>query len=377
MTAARFLALGNYTFVTAIVPSQSLGVGFVHHHILALSILLLMGSSPACADPIDSATPISSPDERLEHFAREAIIDSVNSAIGTRDFAALDAMDERFRTSRARTPAGFWNLAIYHHQLRYRLSQNLNAATGCVSGGAQFVAQWHAASPHSPAAAIAEAALLMTEAWCTRGGGYASEVEEGAWPKFHAKMEAAANVLTEHREQASRDPQFYVMALELIRAQGMDRDEFAAVMAEATAREPAYVDIYTTAATNLLPPWGGSYIEIDALAQLAIKKSEETEGTGIYAQIFRTLAECGCDVIAYAARWATLKQSMREVYERYPVRNNAEYFADLSCRMGDAQEGRRYIRAQHPEASGHGDLAALFDACDKQAREEQSLRVTN
>ncbi len=349
----------------------------MRHGILSLSILMLMGSSPASANPIDRATPISSPDERLEHFAREAIIGSVNSAIGAKDFSALDAMEESFRASRARTPAGFWNLAIFHHQLRYRLSQDLDKATGCVSGGAKFVAQWHEASWHSQAATIAEVALLMTEAWCIRGGGYASEVEEDVWPKFRAKVEAAASVLTEHREQASRDPQFYAMALEVMRAKGMDRDEFAAVMAEATAREPAYVETYTTAATNLLPQWGGSYIEIDALARLAIEKSEDTEGTGIYAQIFRTLAECGCDVIAYAARWATLKQSMREVYERYPVRNNAEYFADLSCRMGDAQEGRRYIRAQHPEASGDDDFAALFDACDKQAREEQSLRATN
>lgn len=349
----------------------------MHRGILSLSILLLMGSNPASADTFNRATPISSPDERLEHFAREAIIDSVNSAIGAKDFAALDAMEESFRTSRARTPAGFWNLAIFHHQLRYRLTQGLDEATGCVARGAQFVGQWHAASSHSPAASIAEAALLMTEAWCTRGPGYASEVAKDAWPKFHAKVEAAANVLTKHRDQTSRDPQFYAMALEAMRAEGMDRGEFAAVMAEATAREPAYVETYTTAATNLLPQWGGSYFEIEALAQLAIEKSRDTEGTGVYAQIFRNLAECGCDVIPFAARWATLKQSMREVYERYPVRNNAEYFADLSCRMNDVQEGRRYIRAQHPEATGDGDFAALFDACDKQAREEQSLRAAN
>lgn len=342
--------------------------------ILSLSILLLLAGGPAWADPVDRATPISSPDERLEHFAREAIINSVNSAIDARDFAALDAMEEKFRTTRARTPAGFWNLAIFHHQLRYRLSEDISETTGCVLGGAQLVQQWHAAFPDSPAATIAAAGLLMTQAWCIRGGGYASDVTAEAWPKFHAKVEAASDLLRKDRHLSSRDPQFYAMALEIMRADGADRAEFAAVMSEATAREPAYLDTYTTAATYLLPQWGGSYAEIDALAQSAIEKSRDTEGTGLYARIFRDLAECGCDVIPFAARWVTLKQSMREVYERYPVRNNAEYFADLSCRMGDALEGRRYIRAQHPEATGDGDFVALFDACDKQASEWEKLK---
>jgi hypothetical protein len=333
---------------------------------MSLALLSLTACEPAKALPADPAPPVSSADETLEHNARETIIAKVNAAITDRDFATLDAMGQDFRTSRERTPGGAWKLWVYHAQLQY----NLGGAIGegrCDSPMAPFVAQWRAASPLSPAAAITDAALLLQQAWCYRGGGYAGEVPEQAWPRFAGKVEAAAAILERSQRQASLDPEFYAIKLEAMRMQGADRGSFDRVLAEAGAREPAYQHIYSNAAVKLLPQWGGSYPQVEALARSAAEASRSSYGMGLYAQIFRSLEECGCDIYAEAADWTTMKVAMRDLYTRYPVRNNAEYFADLSCRMGDGAEGRRYIRALHPEATGEGDFAALFASCDNQA----------
>lgn len=333
---------------------------------LSLLAFSLMICDPAIAVPDVPAPPISSPDETREHDARETIIARVKTAIATKDFATLDALEQDFRTSRERTPAGVWKLWVYHAQLQYQLGEGIGPGEGCASRMAPLVTQWRKTAPDSPAAAITAASLLLEQAWCFRGGGYASNVSEQAWPRFAEKVEAAAAILDSSRGQASLDPEFYAIKLEAMRMQGVERSEFDSVVAEASAREPAYQKIYSSAAQYLLPQWGGSYAQIGALARSAAKNSQSSEGMGLYAQIFRSLEECGCDIYANAADWPTMKVAMRDLYARYPVRNNAEYFANLSCRMGDGVEGRRYIRALHPEATGEGDFVALFASCDNE-----------
>lgn len=327
--------------------------------------LSLIGCNTASALPVDRATPISSPDETKEHDAREAIIQKISAAMAAKDFRALDAMGEELRTSRARTPAGAWDLWVYHAQIRWQLGESVDRTAACRSPMESFVREWQEASPKSHFAPIAQASLLIDEAWCFRGGGSAAAVPEQAWAPFAKKTQSALAVLHERQEQASLDPEFYAVQLEAMRMQGADRKAFDAVLAEGSKREPAYENAYVSAAYYFLPQWGGSYAQIDALARLATDKSRNTDGSSMYARIFRSLEECGCDVISSAADWNTMKQSMRDLYARFPVRNNAEYFANLSCRLGDRDEGRRYIRALHPEATGEGDFAALFASCDK------------
>lgn len=298
----------------------------------------------------------------------EAILSNTQDAIAKKDFARLEAMEQEFRSSRARTRSGTWKLAAYHGGLQYYLAEGLKAEEGCQYRQEPFVRAWQSAIPGSAAAAITDAELLLSQAWCIRGTGYASSVSEQAWPAFHAKVDDAADALRRSAGRASIDPEFYAVKLDVMRAQGAPIREFEAVFDQATRREPYYHRTYFHAAWNYLPQWGGSYEEVDRFARQAVKLTQRDEGAGLYARIFWSLDECGCDLIGSAANWAFMKESMRDVYEKYPDRSNGQYFADLSCRLGDGEEGRRYLRALHPEATGDGDLAAIFARCDQDAQ---------
>lgn len=335
---------------------------------LLLLIICLLGlaSCSAKAAPPDTGQVVAnSSDEQAE---RDAILKRVRTAIAAKDFAGLSAMEDDFRSSRARTPSGVWKLAVLHAGLQLYLAEGLKPDSGCQYRDAPFVRQWAAAAPRNPAPVITDAALLLEQAWCIRGPGYANSVAAQAWPAFRKGVAAASEVLEKHKTMASADPEFYAVKLSVLRGQGGSKAASYEVIEEATAREAYYHRTYFKAAWSFLPQWGGSYAELEDFARYAAERTRTSEHSGFYARVFWSLDECGCEIIEQAADWSTLKQAMRDVYDRYPVRWNGQYFADLSCRTGDGEEGRRHLRAIHPEAVGEGSFAALFAACDNQAR---------
>ncbi len=321
------------------------------------------GSWAAVSDT--ELAPASSADEKA---ATDAILGSVRTAIAANDFASLSKMDDEFRLSRARTPSGVWKLAAFHAGLQFFLAEGLQQKDGCQYRRANFVRQWAAASPRNPAPVITDAALLLAQAWCFRGGGYAQTVAADAWPKFRAGVTAAYQTLEQHRAAAAIDPEFYAVKLDMLRVMGLSKEAFRDALDEATEQEPDYHRTYFNAAAFYLPQWGGSFAEVEQFARYAAERTHSSEQGGLYARVFWFLDECGCQIVQQAADWSTMRQAMRDVYNRYPVAWNRKYFASLSCRTGHIEEGQAYIKAAHPELTDAASFALQFGLCDEQAR---------
>jgi hypothetical protein len=332
---------------------------------LLIFCLLCMSSCMSKAAPPD--TELVAANGVDETAAREVIFKQVKATVAARDFAGLSAMEDDFRASRARTPSGISKLGVVHASFQFYLAEGLRPEDGCEYRDAQIVKDWAAAFPRNPAPVITDAALLLAQGWCFRGVGYADSVSDDAWPKFEKGAAAAAETLRKHRKMASADPEYYAVLLNVMRAQGADKPAFHDVVDEATTRDPTYDRTYFNAAWYYLPQWGGSYEEVDAFARYAADRTRASDGTGYYARIFWWLEECGCQMINKAADWPTMKQGLRDIYNRYPLAWNGKYAAELACRHGDVEEGRRFYRAIHPEAVGEGAFAALFASCDKEA----------
>ena len=303
-----------------------------------------------------------------EESERSTILTAITSAIAIENYAKLSAMEAEFRMSRARTPSGVWKLAVYHAGVQTYLADGLLPESGCKYSKTQFVQAWATASPDSPAPFITDAALLLTQAWCIRGGGYATDVAPTAWPRFKKIVSSASEILDRHGIMASVDPEFYAIKLRALRSEGVEKSRFESVLEEATAREPYYHRTYFNAVWSYMPQWGGSFLDVERFAQNAAKKTQAEERQGFYARVFWSLEECNCDIMVVAADWSKLKQAMRDTYERYPVAWNGNYFATVACRMGDGEEGRHYFRAIHPEVVADEGFAALFAQCDSLAQ---------
>jgi hypothetical protein len=334
--------------------------------LLAVSCLL---APTGCALQAAAADPervrLNPADELL---VRRTILTELRQAIDKNDFAGLSAMEHDFRSSRARTPSGMWKLKVFHSGVQTYLADGLVKEGGCTYRKAPFVQQWAAAEPRSPAPAITDAALRLEQAWCFRGRGFADSVAPEAWPKFNAGVAAASAALDKHKAIAADDPEFYTVAVSLARVQNVGLEPVRKLVDTAAAKEPGYPWTYSTAAWSFLPQWGGSYPALESFVRDVSRDASAKGQEDLYVRIFRTLDECGCQIITSAADWPTLRQSMRDVYSRYPVAWNGEYFAGVACRMKDVEEGRRYIRSLHPEAADEGSFVALFYGCDVRAR---------
>ena len=333
--------------------------------VLIACLLCLPNCTARAAAPDTGQVVASSSDESV---AQDLIYKRVKTAIDVDDFAILSAMEDDFRSSRARTPSGIWKLAAFHGALQAYLADGLQHDSGCKYRRSDFVQRWTSAFPHNPAPVITDAALLLKRAWCFRGQGYATTVTEQAWPEVRKSMAAADEVLERNKATSSTDPEYYAVKLNIMILQGASKAIFHAVIEEATAREPYYHRTYFNASFYYLPQWGGSDAEVEAFARYAAERTRAGEHSGFYARVFWSLDECGCGFLEQAADWPRMKQAMRDVYERYPVRWNGQYFADLACRRGDVEEGRRYIRAIHPDGSGDVYFIGLFATCDYHQR---------
>ena len=330
-----------------------------------VAFLLAPACSAAPAPPDTGKVEAASIDEVAE---QKLIGDKVQNAIATSDFATLNAMEREFRISRARTPSGVWKLAVFHGYAQFYLADGLDREHGCVYRMAPFVKRWLDADPSAAGAVISDAALLFQQGGCERGSGFADSVSAAGWAAYHKGSDAAFNTLNSHRATASVDPEYYTVMIDVYRAQQRDRGEFDDLVAEASEREPYYLRTYFHAAWHYMPQWGGSYAELDRFARYAAERTRASHKTGFYARVYWSLEECGCELIAKAADWDTMKQAMRDVYERYPTNANGEAFKDFSCKKGDEEEALHYMRALHPDATSDADFAILVAACRVKAR---------
>lgn len=328
--------------------------------VLGLSQGCLGSGSPADTSKVEAQTN----DEMAE---RNQVFAAVGAAVDARDYAALNALADHYRTSRARTPSGSWKSELLYATLAHRLHRNLVVRGSCESHDRGFIDGWKASNPNQPAAIIAEAQMLMAEAWCVRGSGYAQTVPVPAMRMFQLRMKMAHDLLEVHHDMASVDPEYYAAMAGAYRGLNKSYTALIALLDEAAEREPYYLNAYFEASFHFLPQWGGGPEAMTYFARYVARKTEASDKTGFYYRIYWHLDDCNC--ASRIAGWdrEALKQGMRDVYERYPVPFNAQRMIDDNCRAGDVEEAKFYMRALNPIATSDADLGAMIDGCKAQA----------
>ncbi len=310
----------------------------------AFSPASAQGIKPPLRDKVEAANS----DEIAE---RTAIMETSSRALARRDYAALEAMARHFRQTRVRTPSGTWKLPYLYYGLGYGLP--IKASDGsCQTDLIAADRAWLKASPNDPAPIIALAMALESYAECLRGSGYASTVTPERMAGFHRNAQAAQDLLAGNKALASTDPQFYAVSANLAIDLGLDRERMQALLEEAAGRYPTYYSTYLEAARYYLPHWYGEAFDIDRLARFAAAHTGPAEGGSAYARVLWSTDECQCFNVAEVDR-DQMKISMADIMRAYPNSWNAEAFARFSCRLGDAQEARKYY-AQVTQDSTYG-----------------------
>jgi hypothetical protein len=119
-----------------------------------------------------------------------------------------------------------------------------------------FVTTWPDREPDRPLAWLLRGSQSVSEAWAARGRGYATTVEEDAWPTFIERLDAAERDLVEAARRG--DPLAWSMMLVSGRGLEVPKEELAYRYRSATMASPALCTAADQYLQGLCAKWGGS-----------------------------------------------------------------------------------------------------------------------
>lgn len=291
---------------------------------------------------------------------RKTILDAVETAVKTSDYAKLDSLESAYRDSR--TSSGVPKLSLYYQEIIDLLGSAPTAERCSDSFWREYIDKWQAASPRAPAPIIARASMHEHRAWCYRGNGTADTVSADGWQHFHEEISAAVEILKKNKAIASEDSKYYEKLLSLYALLERSQGDFQALLSEAVSRYPYYYGIYEVAFNYALPQWGGSGPATDAIARLAVTKTHERDGTSAYFRVYWHRVICNCVRDLDAMDWPTMRVAMADLARLYPGDWTYLHLIQMSCLRGDAVEARRYFAKLDINTAGSWTQKA-WDAC--------------
>jgi hypothetical protein len=275
------------------------------------------------------------------------------------DLATYDRRATELRRTRERTPAGIWKLSLFYKgpdnwpapQADAPVWTKIEAAT----------AAYLRDHPDSPSAIVAHARMLVSQAWTYRGSDWGRNLSDSQRNGFNTFLERAREVLDQHREVGSRDPEWYSLRIQVMNGLNTDKAAILALAREALDHESTYQPIDYVVTNALLPKWGGSREEVQQFVRLAVAKSSAVEGGQAYARIMFNIARAEPKPVTalshVGVQWPVLKTSLEEISAAYPDPWNLNTERAMACLMGT----RADYDAVAPRVSPHLISVAWFD----------------
>jgi len=224
-----------------------------------LAALALALCQPVIAEPVEFPAFMKQPEWLGQQY------------LGTRKWTQLDALVEKLAASGERADDGRFQLYLLTRGITDRL-EKLDPAEQDLA--AKF-AEYRKQVPNSAFEPLLEAMEMHTSAWRARGWGFASSVTAEGWALFRERNAAAWELILLAKEQSSRLPTWYELAISIGMDAGVADDVVTAIFDEGIKRFPGYYSLYFSYGRQLAPRWGGDYDTADAFISARFRAADE------------------------------------------------------------------------------------------------------
>lgn len=331
---------------------------------ILLSALLAWGCSPKepAADstpPTALATNVSTnsaprPTFRLTKSPQSAEQKEIQlqalTLFTNKDYAGVDTLAAKYRTSKDRYADGMWKLA--HVYIGLELGNDASDAEW--EARIDQVTEWLLAREASITPRVLKARLLVSYAWKIRGGGWSDSVKETQWKKFFERLQQATRTLKGANQLTERCPIFWSTWQRAALGLQMERKEYDALFAAATREFPDYWYYYTARATFLLPRWYGEEGDWERDLTQSADRVGGTTGDMLYAQVVWNTHHYGGGIDVFEGKkisWERVDQGFEQLLKAYPDSNAAKSErAFLAGLAGDKSKAQQYLADLNGEA---------------------------
>ncbi len=266
---------------------------------------------------------------------RVLIEQKARTALAQEDFAVLEAMAEKYRSPDERTSSGLWRHSIFFISLR-RVYGGWKADSPGWTALSHILEKWETAYPKSVTRKLVEADVLLKKAYFQRARRFGDNVtpqseRERALARTREYLDAIKN-------QASDDPRWYNLMLNVALAEQWPLAEFETLWEESLDRHPTYYENSFSAMRYFIPKWGGSAEALEAFAVSAQEQSQATEGYGLYARIYWVASQSQYGLSLFTeskVNWPMMKLGILDVLDAYPDEWNLQNFAKFACLAED------------------------------------------
>lgn len=248
-------------------------------------------------------------------------------------YSDLDAIAAQLRSQRLRFKGGAWQLHVFYRTLTYPGSTTAMDAEW--QAHIAKLERWRQESPASPTPRLALAETYLRFAWKARGTGYASTVTPEGSALFRQRVQSARGILEEAAQISSACPEWYRQMQTVALAQQWDRQQYAALAAQAMNSDPGYFYNAIAEANYLLPKWYGQRGDTERFAGQVADKVGGAEGAALYFQIAAAMNCCG-RTQARAMSWPRVAQGFAALEQLYGSTNyERNVMAYMALRAGD------------------------------------------
>jgi len=247
-------------------------------------------------------------------------------------FEALEREYARVLAARSRNRWGEFHSEEFVRRLHLSLTARSEGDGGPSQAELDARTQaWVDQSPRSTAAAIVRTNYLLQRADAL----YRAQ----KWPAGDAMTREARALLLQARAASRSDPNWHTAWLYLGKLQGWDPQEVMDAIEEAARAEPTAAGPWLIAAAALSPDGRGAGL-LPPLAELAVRKTRDTEGWSMYGRIYLHAAQSYGAVRSDPFRrggvdWSKMNAALTDLYSRYSSPAVLNQHAILACLAGE------------------------------------------